>query len=211
MILSFLLAGCTLLPPKSLPDISEKKNEPWTKETYQQFLIENQETINYIYDHSYEPCRYFVDTSSGPKLIQDLIDPDAVSHLQFKKDNKGFSDREKAKFYLNFVLTHFLYFPEPKIWPSLDETLEGERGDCKGLSMLLISLLTNVKIACYGAINNGHMWVQAWIDNEWKILETDSDIERTLIYLTPGFYEGPLFKVYPDRAEKRKRKLRSRQ
>jgi hypothetical protein len=49
------------------------------------------------------------------------------------------------------------------------------------------------------------MWVNVNCDNQWQVLELDLDPERNTIYSIPDFYENPLYKIYPDRSEKRKR------
>lgn len=44
-----------------------------------------------------------------------------------------------------------------------------------------------------------------FFDNKWHVLEVDKDPERNKIYQIPGFYENPVYKIFKDRALKRKR------
>ncbi len=76
-----------------------------------------------------------------------------------------------------------------------------QKGDCKGLSLLFLSILIVFDIESYAAISNNHMWVEAKLDGKWKIFDTDSD--RKSIYQLSGIYEHPMFKIYSDRSEKR--------
>jgi len=92
----------------------------------------------------------------------------------------------------------------PLKWQSVEETIKTQKGDCKNLSLLLMSYLTTAGYDTYAGISNGHMWVNVNHDNQWQILELDLDPERNTIYRIPGFYENPLYKIYPDRSEKRK-------
>jgi hypothetical protein len=94
---------------------------------------------------------------------------------------------------------------DPHRWQSVEETIKTRKGDCKSLSLLLMSLLKSAGYDSYAGIANGHMWVVAYEKNRWKIYELDKNRERNLIYGIPGFYDIPLYKIYPDRSEKRKR------
>lgn len=73
------------------------------------------------------------------------------------------------------------------------------------MSLLLMSMLMADYIPVYGAISNGHMWVNVYQDNKWVVLEVDKDPHRNRIYSIPGFYENPLFKVFPNGTVKRKK------
>jgi hypothetical protein len=49
------------------------------------------------------------------------------------------------------------------------------------------------------------MWVKVRENYQWVVLELDQDPERQKIYRISGFYDNPLYRIYPDRSEKRKR------
>jgi hypothetical protein len=68
-----------------------------------------------------------------------------------------------------------------------------------------MSCLTNAGYDTYAAISNGHMWVNVNHNNQWQVLELDLDPARNTVYQIPGFYDNPLYRIYPDRSEKRKR------
>ena len=68
-----------------------------------------------------------------------------------------------------------------------------------------MSLLLSAGYDTYAGIANGHMWVKVRENYQWAVLELDQNPERQKIYRIPGFYENPLYRIYPDRSEKRKR------
>jgi transglutaminase superfamily protein len=199
-----LFAGCTFLETKGAQTVSEESVGTWTMETYQQFLADNQKHINHLYSDDYEDYLFLVDTDEGARPIQDLISAETVRSLWTGKEH--LSDSEKVSLYYSYIEGHFTYIPTPNKWPVLEQTLKSREGDCKGLSLLLISLLLSADLECYGAINHGHMWVNVKVGGKWKVLETDSDPDRNTIYQSPGFYELPLFKVYHHKTQKRVRK-----
>ena len=51
----------------------------------------------------------------------------------------------------------------------------------------------------------GILWVKVHENDQWVVLELDLNPQRQKIYQIPGFYENPLYKIYSDRSEKRKR------
>jgi transglutaminase-like putative cysteine protease len=87
----------------------------------------------------------------------------------------------------------------------VQETIRTQKGDCKSLSLLLMSLLTAAGLDAYAGISNGHMWVVANENNRWQVWDLDQNPARKKIYAIAGFYDDPLYKIYPDRSEKRKR------
>ena len=104
---------------------------------------------------------------------------------------------------MEVIQQRFEYTPEPEAWVPVTETLRAGKGDCKNLSILLVSALTASGVDSYAAVSNGHMWVRAYDGLQWRILETDSDPQRNEIYGIPGFYKDPLYKIYPVRSLKR--------
>ena len=66
-----------------------------------------------------------------------------------------------------YVLGSYRYVVEPKEWPTIQETIQWGKGDCKGLSLLLMSLLLASGFETHAAVSNGHMWVNVKIG--WKM------------------------------------------
>ena len=154
----------------------------------------------------YEEYLFLVDTDEGARPIQDLIDVESVRWLWNGSGGETLSQREKVLLCHKFIINRFTYVPIPNKWPFPEQTLMSHKGDCKGLSLLLISLLLSADVECYGAISHGHMWVNAKVDGKWQTLETDTDLERKMIYNSPGFYTTPLFKIFQHKTFKRIRK-----
>ena len=199
----YLLAGCALSPAHKDNYPSEGIFNSQNRLDYIKYIQENQKNINKIYSHSYGNYEYLVDSDSGVTLIQHLIDSKLVHPITEEVIVENQSKTEKAIASFNYIIHHFRYFPMPETWPTIAQTLKFQKGDCKGLSLLLLSTLIFFDIECYAAIGNSHMWVEAKLAGEWKIFETDSDPNRNLIYQIPGFYEKPLFKIFNNRSEKR--------
>jgi len=201
-----LTAGCAMLETKSAQPVSEESVGTWTMETYQQFLADNQKHINHLYSDDYEDYLFLVDTDNGARPIQDLINIELVRSLRIRAGKENLSESEKINLCHGYIIRYFTYISIPNKWPVPEQTIKSREGDCKGLSLLLISLLLSEGFECYGAINHGHMWVNVKVEGKWHVLETDSDPERNLIYQSPGFYNLPLFKVYQHKTQKRVRK-----
>lgn len=201
-----LVAGCAILETKRAHSPAEESVGTWTMETYQQFLADNQKHINHLYSDDYEDYLFLVDTDNGARPIQDLINIESVRSLLVRAGKENLSESEKINLCYGYIIRHFTYISIPNKWPVLEQTLKNREGDCKGLSLLLISLLLSEDLECYAAINHGHMWVNVKVDGKWQVLETDSDPERNVIYKSPGFYNLPLFKVYQYKTQKRVRK-----
>jgi len=199
----YLLSGCALSPSHTGKYPSEEIFDSQSRLDYIKYIQENQKNINIIYSQSYDNYEYLVDSDSGVTLIQHLINPELVYPITNKVVSEDQSQTEKAINCFNYIIQHFRYFPMPETWPTIAQTLKIRKGDCKGLSLLLLSILISFDIECYAAIGNSHMWVEAKLSGGWKIFETDSDPNRNLIYQLPGFYEKPLFKIFYNRSEKR--------
>ncbi len=198
-----LLTGCALSPLQTGSYPSEEIFEYKNRADYIKYIQENKKNINKIYSQSYGQYEYLVDTDSGATLIQHLINPELAHPIINEVVTENQSKAEKAIACFNYIVHYFKYFSIPETWPTIAQTLKTRKGDCKGFSLLLLSTLTFFDIECYAAIGNNHMWVEAKIAGEWKIFETDSDLNRNLIYQLPGFYAEPLFKIYNNRSEKR--------
>ena len=199
----FLFSGCALSPPHTDNYPSEEIFDFQSRQDYIKYIQENQENTNKIYSQSYGNYEYLVDTDSGVTLIQHLINPELVYPITNEVIAENQPKVGQAIACFNYITHHFRYFPMPETWPTIAQTLKTGRGDCKGLSLLLLSTLIIFDIDCYAAISNSHMWVEAKLGGEWKIFETDSDPDRNLVYQLPGFYEKPLFKIFHNKSEKR--------
>jgi len=178
----------------------------WNLESYNEFVKENMTEINANYSTVYVPYEFIVDTDYGSTVIQNLLDPESAKAINTglpNVANPGPSD-PLMRIYRH-IINHYDYILDPLKWQSVEETIRAKKGDCKSLSLLLMSCLAAAGYDTYSAISNGHMWVNVNYDNQWQVLELDLDPERNTIYRIPGFYENPLYKVYPDRSEKRKR------
>jgi len=201
---SVYFSGCTrTLLNKNSGIASKEALNPQSMLAYIEYVQENQKNINQIYSRFYRNYEYFVDSNSGSIRIQNLINPELAHLVTGKILTKNQAKTEKVIECFNYIIRHFKYFPMPEVWPTISQTLKIRKGDCKGLSLLLLSVLLFLDIECYAAIGNGHMWVVARLDGQQKIFETDSDPNRKLIYQLPGFYEKPLYKIYYNRSEKR--------
>ena len=171
-------------------------------------IRENIDNLNQIYFEEYQPHPYpfIVDTETGGAVIQNLIDTELAGRQISSLDLGSLNKNERLSKIYNYVISEYDYIVEPKIWPTMDETIKWKKGDCKGLSLLLMSFLLASGFDAHAAISNGHMWVNVYKGGAWHVLELDSDPERNRIYNIPGFYDMPLFRIYEDRTEKRLRK-----
>jgi hypothetical protein len=178
--------------------------EPWSIENYAAFVRQNMAYLNEAYTTDYVASEFIVDTDSGAVPIQELIDVELAAGLLKEIDRNAPRAADKIQNYFNYARSRFDYRADPEHWSPVQDILKIGHGDCKGLSLLLVSLLTAAGVESYAAVSNGHMWVSAFDGNRWLVLETDADEERTKIYSLPGFYENPLYKIYPHITFKRK-------
>jgi hypothetical protein len=162
--------------------------------------------INANYSTAYTPYEFVVDTDDGSTVIQNLLDSESATVVNngLLGDANPHPSAPSMRIYQH-IINHYDYIFDPLKWQSVAETIRTQKGDCKSLSLLLMSCLTNAGYDTYAAISNGHMWVNVNHNNQWLVLELDLDPERNTIYSIPGFYENPLYKIYPDHSEKRKR------
>ncbi len=202
----FLLWGCAAIPKGKIPPDSIIPAAKSQRASYAAFVRENIAAINANYAIAYAPYEFIVDTDYGSTVIQNLLDPEAaaeITNVLINAANPEPSHRLKRIY--EHIINHYDYILEPFKWQSVQETINTRKGDCKSLSLLLMSSLASAGYDTYAGISNGHMWVNVKHDNQWQILELDMDPERNAIYRMPGFYENPLYKIYPDRSEKRMR------
>lgn len=198
-----LLFGCASTSKPLATDIISPIESP---EAYIAFLSENKRWIDQIYADNYADYSIIVDTASGSRDILTLLDPGAAKPLLNAIVTAGMpADRVVRRCY-RYVVTHLRYVPSPHLWPTVRQTLEQRAGDCKGLSLLLMSMLMAADIDVRAEISNGHMWVRVALDGKTAILETDQTPERQAIYNSPDFYDRPLLRVTPKQTLRRIRK-----
>lgn len=207
-VVLFLSTGCMSRTADKRHEDDGKIGHIHKTQNNVEFIKENIKNMDYIYYEEYHPHPYpfVVDTETGSAVIQDLIDTDLAGRQIDSLTLESLNRNERILKIYNYVLTEYDYIVEPKTWPTMDETIKWKKGDCKGLSMLLMSLLIASGFDTHAAISNGHMWVNVYRGGAWHVLELDNDPERVRIYNIPGFYNRPLFRIYEDRTEKRLRK-----
>lgn len=187
------------------PDRIIMSTLPKELQDYAVFLKQNMEEIDKEYSTDYILFDFVVDTDYGSTLIQTFIDPEAVSSITDNLGVKKIEYKEKISTIYDYVIHEYAFIMDPYKWQTVEETVKTKKGDCKSLSLLLVSLLLSAGIDAHVAISNGHMWTNVFFGNEWNVLEVDKDSERNKIYQLPGFYENPLYKVFIDHTVKRKR------
>jgi transglutaminase-like putative cysteine protease len=201
-----ILTGCTALTSrKPLEEASLPAKERDLK-AYSRFLEQNMEMINEIYSTVYRPYPFVVDTAQGSVPIQSLVDPRAVTPAVAALKAGERPGGELIWSLYEYVIREYRFVVNARYWPTIDETLQRKEADCKGLSLLLLSLFLAAGYDSYAAISNGHMWVRGSDGLQWHTFELDKDPARKQVYGIKGFYDNPLFMVYPDQAFKRKRK-----
>ncbi len=206
ILCAFLLWGCAAIQREKLPPESIVPDMKWNLDSYAAFVKENMNAINVRYSEAYEPYEFVVDTDYGSTVIQNLLDLESATTINTGLMGDGNPEpADKLMRIYQHILKHYDYILDPHRWQSVEETIRIKKGDCKSLSLLLMTLLTAAGYDAYAGISNGHMWVMANEHNRWHVLELDRDRARNAIYRIPGFYENPLYKIYPDRSEKRHR------
>ena len=175
------------------------------------FTVRNMALLNRLYSEQYEPKPFVVDLDGSSALIQRLIRPGAITALTDRLGLSGLpSARQVNRLHQHVLFPEYAFVPEPMAWRPPEETVALGRGDCKNLSLLLLSLLASAGLEARGAISHGHMWVEVRMGDRWRILELDGDEGRGRIYRLPGFYRMPMYRIYPDRSEKRRRRATPR-
>ncbi|MCJ7541763.1 MAG: hypothetical protein MUO88_19115, partial [Desulfobacterales bacterium] len=146
-ILSFLLIvvathiSCAPALKKEFPEKIVTPTHPWSIQEYSEFLKENMSYRDEIYSTEYVSYDFLVDTGDGPTLIQNLIDPDAVSSIVENLDLNDMRHEEKILYIYKYVLREYAFHVVPHQWETVEETVKTKKGDCKNLSLLLMSLL----------------------------------------------------------------------
>lgn len=206
MLWFFLLWGCAAIQRGKIPAGSIIPELKWNLSSYAEFVKENMAEMNANYSSVYAPYEFIVDTDYGSTVIQNLLDTESATSINagLVSDANPEPSEPLMRIYQH-IINHYDYILDPLKWQSVEETIRTQKGDCKSLSLLLMSCLANAGYNTYAGISNGHMWVNVNQDNQGLVLELDLDPERNTIYRIPGFYKNPLYKIYPDRSEKRQR------
>jgi Transglutaminase-like superfamily len=201
-----LLWGCAAIHREKIPAESIIPELKWSVESYTEFVKENMTEINANYSTDYVPYEFIVDTEYGSTEIHNLLDLHSAKSINTDLMNAENPESLNPLMRIyHHIINHYDYIMDPIKWQPVEETIKTKKGDCKSLSLLLMSCLKAAGYDTYAAISNGHMWVNVKHNDQWQVLELDMDPERTAIYQIPGFYENPLYKIYPNRSEKRKR------
>ena len=202
----FVFSGCAALYKKEIPEEPIIPELKWDLDSYAEFVKQNMTEINARYSPDYVFYEFVVDTEYGSTVIQNLIDPETASAITADLGNHSNPEyRDKLVTIYQYTIEEYNYILDPYTWQSVEETIRTKKGDCKSLSLLLMSLLLSAGYDTYAGIANGHMWVKVRENYQWVVLELDQNPQRQKIYRIPGFYDDPLYKIYPDRSEKRKR------
>jgi len=203
----FVFSGCAALYKKEIPEEPIIPELKWDLDSYAEFVKQNMTEINARYSPDYVFYEFVVDTEYGSTVIQNLIDPEAASAITADLGNHSNPEyRDKLVTIYQYTIEEYNYILDPYTWQSVEETIRTKKGDCKSLSLLLMSLLLSAGYDTYAGIANGHMWVKVRENYQWVVLELDQNPQRQKIYRIPGFYDKPLYRIYADRSEKRKRK-----
>ena len=203
LIFVVICGGCAVIIKEKRPDKVVTLALPWDVKNYAVFLKQNMKNINERYSTQYAPYDFVVDTDTGSTRIQNLIEPEIALEIKDRPWTDNMEDDYKLYKIFKYVQNDYIFFMEPNKWLTVKETVKSKKGDCKSLSLLLMSLLISAGIETHAAISNGHMWVNAFYNRNWHVLEIDNDPERNKIYSISGFYDNPLYKIYPDHTEKR--------
>lgn len=206
VLLTLIVSGCALRVPPRPGDPARPPGLPREYSAYALFLAQNSEAIEARYTREYEPFEFIVDLDGASTRIQHLIEPAAVSAIARALVADTAGAPSKIDILLDHVHRKYACATAPRYWVPVADTLAAGRGDCRSLSLVLLSLLLAADIPAYAAVSNGHMWVNAFDGGKWRILETDPDPDRNKLYALPGFYATPLYRIYPDRSEKRKKR-----
>lgn len=196
-----LLDGCMAYRKMAHQEIESESS--WTNEEYARFIKNNIALKNMKYSDNYKEFEFIVDTELGSTKIQNLIDLSAGRSI-FEVHNLDQSTVPRLVAAAHrYVIDNYRYTEIPFHWLTIEDIMDSKKGDCKHLSLLLLSILLSMGVDSYAAISNGHMWVNVNIDGKWCIIELDQDSERKKIYALEGFYDRPLYKIYEDKSLKR--------
>lgn len=141
---TFLLVGCATLFWKEVAKDKVVLELKWDLESYAEFVKQNMNEKNKKYSSDYSLYDFVVDTEYGSTLIQNLIDPEAVATIA---TDLGLNDDREYRNNLSnlyqYVIEEYNYILSPYEWQTVTETVKAKKGDCKSLSLLLMSILVS--------------------------------------------------------------------
>jgi hypothetical protein len=153
----FVFSGCTALYKKEIPEAPIIPELKWDLDSSAEFVKQNMTEINARYSSNYVTYEFVVDTEYGSTVIQNLIDPGAASAItadSVKHSNPEYQDKLVTIY--QYIIEDHDYILDPHTWQSVAETIRAKKGDCKSLSILLMSLLLSAGYDTYTGIANGH-------------------------------------------------------
>jgi hypothetical protein len=200
------LFGCAAWVERKPPAEIIEPDLKWDLKSYAEFASQNIQDMNAKYSEEYVPYEFIVDMDSGSTRIQNLIDLHTAASINMELDFTNPEAPNHISKLHQYVIREYRYVIEPNHWQTTGEAIKSKEGDCKSLSLLLMSMLISAGYDSHAAVSNGHMWVTVHENHQWRVLEIDQDPQRLKIYHIPGFYEYPLFKIFIDHSEKREKK-----
>lgn len=199
-----MLFGCSHEKRLFQPIIEVQNGSFGANKEYAHFIEYNIALKDMKYSNDYAEIDFIVDTDFGSTRIQNLIDMSVGKTLVVTNDLDRDSTLDSIKASYQYIVTHFRYDDEPTLWLTMEEIIDKKRGNCKDLSLLLLSILLSMEVDAHAAISNSHMWVNVNMGGKWFIIELDQDTERNKIYAIDGFYDRPLYMIFKDYSSKRK-------
>lgn len=204
MMLSAVLWGCATRKGPALDHPGVIPGQPDALAAYRAMVAENIGLINRLYQPRYENAAFIVDTDTGSAPVQALIITEAAA--AYLRQHGAPGGPATADALLSLVQSRFAFVDEPQPWQSVAETIASGRGDCKNLSLLLLSMLAAAGVPAYAGVSNGHMWVVDTAPETAHIMELDTSPLRGTVYGIAAFYDMPLYRIYTTHTEKRRRR-----
>ena len=184
----FVFSGCAALYKKEIPEEPIIPELKWDLDSYAEFVKQNMTEINARYSPDYVFYEFVVDTEYGSTVIQNLIDPEAASAITADLGNHSNPEyRDKLVTIYQYTIEEYNYILDPYTWQSVEETIRTKKGDCKSLSLLLMSLLLSAGYDTYAGIANGHMWVKVRENYRVGCSGIGSEPAKTKNLPYPGF------------------------
>jgi len=207
IILPAAFWGCATRKGPALDHPGAIPGQPDALAVYRAMVAENIGLINRLYQPRYENAAFIVDTDTGSAPVQALINTEAAA--AYLRRHELPDGPATADAMLSLVQSRFAFVDEPQPWQSVAETIASGRGDCKNLSLLLLSMLAVAGVPAYAGVSNGHMWVVATAPETARIMELDTSPIRGTVYAIAMFYDVPLYRIYTTHTEKRRRREQS--
>jgi hypothetical protein len=156
MLWFFLLWGCAAIQREKIPAESIIPELKWNLSSYAEFVKENMAEMNANYSSVYAPYEFIVDTDYGSTVIQNLLDTESATSINagLVRDANPEPSEPLMRIYQH-ITNHYDYILDPLKWQKVEETIRTQKGDCKSLSLLLMSCLANAGYNTYAGISNG--------------------------------------------------------